>query len=346
MKKIHIAIIGLMLFAVFISCTNNESQTSATTVLTEETNTFFASFKKNYSHSISADLRTKGKTRSGLIDSKECINLELTFPENVPEDISNAVKKINCTQDIIIFMRLFGTDLVETDKEKSTDRTIQFSKKEIEKNLKPLSLASRKYLLDIGFTSSEIDNMLKEQSACEEDLIPLVLLLTERNIKIAENEIALNNTSFNPFATTAKAINTSHFLHVTLNCGLEVLGVRELTQIAKGSAFAGKLAKSTIVKLFAKTVAKYAGPIGTALCVADFVWCMVDNHAFETIHIFTNEEVEEFEHQQYLRRKQLYPNYPQFWGTDPYILRNSQVPEDIKQISFDNLNIDTAIVQF
>ncbi len=136
--------------------------------------------------------------------------------------------------------------------------------------LKPILLRSKEYLYKKGFSDSEIQEMIKEENATEEDLIALVMLISSDE----SQTIALHspNMEYSFFATPCYAAFTQSDLATISKCALQAIGadIIQALCLQKGTVWA----KPLIKKAF-KTVAKrMLGPIGVGIAVVEFTVCI------------------------------------------------------------------------
>lgn len=89
-------------------------------------------------------------------------------------------------------------------KPKNAPYEIKVNEKELIKSLSPLVQDAKNYLYAQDMTEEEIQSMIKENNATEIDLIPLVMKLTEMDMKY--DQLAHNDMSWlSLFGTTAYA---------------------------------------------------------------------------------------------------------------------------------------------
>lgn len=132
-------------------------------------------------------------------------------------------------------------------------------------SLNPLVTESKQFLYSRGFTESDIQQMIQEENALETDLIPLVMAVTQ-----AENSqvVARNYMNYLP-VSSANALTWSE----VGSCAMEALGADILFSLGQSTATVWSMAA---IKTAFKTVAKrMLGPIGVAIAVVDFSWCLM-----------------------------------------------------------------------
>lgn len=143
----------------------------------------------------------------------------------------------------------------------NADLTIQVPEEPIRTVLQPLVVEAQNYLFTKGITSQQITDMLIEEGAEEIDLIPFVKILSG----IEQEQYAVRNIQF-PLLNGANAGNF-------LECGLHALGADAFFALAQSSATVWTW---SAMKTAFKSVAKrMLGPIGVAVAVIDFAYCML-----------------------------------------------------------------------
>lgn len=117
--------------------------------------------------------------------------------------------------------------------------------------LQLLTSASYSYLVGVGLTEEEIEN---EMGA---DNVNLILVA-----------MATLNIENNPYS---KFENHSSSEERELGCLIEALGLNAFDAIRSGLESGVKIAAKSLLKNIAK---RLLGPIGVAITVAEFAWCM------------------------------------------------------------------------
>lgn len=148
--------------------------------------------------------------------------------------------------------------------------------------LQPAIQEARNYLYGKGFTDQEINNdILSEWNGSEEHLVPFVMYLQSYENSseyVASNTVNYSNIFFNTtYAQVVQQPNT-----------IAELTPDEIWGCVKSSVTAGvgslitigtlqglrKVGIKVLAKAFSKLLAKFAGPIGVAIMVADFGFCL------------------------------------------------------------------------
>lgn len=143
---------------------------------------------------------------------------------------------------------------------------------EIKKSLDPVLLASRKYLLEQDITEEELEQIMAETKASDEDIILVAMLLSGQDFKQVGQDVA-KNKSWIPsiFATPCYAGWSPNYDKI-LDCALSAIG---LDFIGFGFASTARSWGKAAIKKAFTTVAKRAlGPVGAAIAVVEFGLCM------------------------------------------------------------------------
>ena len=258
------------------SCKSDE----ALVQVTPEAKTFLDFYGSNYESITTKSISPTSKTRSGAQIDESSTTLYVNYPADTEDAIKDLCNLVSSAQDISALHRLTAAEFSTTNTE-NTKYSINISESEVKKTLSPLVEQSKKYLYSKGMTEEDIQQMLKEEGAGEDQLVPLVLVLM--NHEYSEQKIAKlkkEKSEFkvsNLFATSCMAST----LNASLDCALEAIGADVLASLAQSSASAWS---AYIIKRVFKTVAKRVlGPIGVAIAVVDFAFCM-HRHGYTCIY--------------------------------------------------------------
>lgn len=256
----------------FNSCTKSESEAD---INIQANNKFIAALNLTKKTINSTPLKSQlnveklNNFNERKLAPKEDGNVEMyvDFPEEINEETIEPFRNTKSIEDISNLM--YKTDATLQYHPTSTNYNYQIDvpvNNEIEKSLNPLVGDAKKYLETKGFTESEIQDMLKEENAENMDLIPLVMVIvqSEKNQQTSYNYLNL----FPINSLQARSLDWSDVGH----CAAHAIGVDILFSL--GTSAAVTWSKAAIKKAF-KTVAKRAlGPIGAAIAVADFGFCL------------------------------------------------------------------------
>ncbi len=147
----------------------------------------------------------------------------------------------------------------------NSDYQINLPVETIINTLNPLVIESKQYLYSKGLTEQDIQQMIQEENAAETDLIPLVMTLTayENTQTVARNYLELL-----PINSAYAKLSWSD----VGSCAMEAVGADALYALSQSTASVWSVA--VIKSVFKKTVSKMLGPVGTAIAVGEFGWCL------------------------------------------------------------------------
>lgn len=134
----------------------------------------------------------------------------------------------------------------------------------IKEALKPSVIEAKNIIYSNGINEIEIQQILNETGAKEEDLIPVILLFNSVN---KNNSLGYNN-SFNIFVgdSYAQGFDTDK----AINCAIAAVGLN-LFDIARNI---GETGFKAALKAALKGIGtKFLGSIGIAITVAEWGWC-------------------------------------------------------------------------
>lgn len=213
-------------------------------------------------------MRPTAKTRSK--NDNDVITIYVDYPEDTSKPIKELCEFVSTAQDMIALHRLTAAEF-STDNT-GTEYKIQISEDEAKQSLSPLVEQSRQYLYSKGMSENEIQNMLTENNADETQLVPFVLLLINqecREMELAKNERQKAPNNFlQLFVIPCRASN----LNAVFDCGMEALGVDFL--FAAGTSITKTWSVAIIKKAFKSIAQKALGPVGAAIAVGSFGWCL------------------------------------------------------------------------
>ena len=129
--------------------------------------------------------------------------------------------------------------------------------------LNPAIHEAKNYLHTKGFTNQEINNMILEENGQEEDLVPLVMIMTA-------DEQSNTSTAFN---YTSMFVDSSHAQSwgEIGNCAAAAVGADILYSLAiEGGGKSDKWKKKAIKKMLKKVASRMLGPVGVAIAVVSF----------------------------------------------------------------------------
>jgi hypothetical protein len=205
------------------------------------------------------------RTESQEIEGNDIIPIYLNFPGEITSHILETFQNANSIQDVVSLLQNANATVQYEPNASNQNFQILVSLDEVRNTLHPLVIASKEYLYSKGFTEQDIQEMLTENNATEEDLIPFVVTLTQ----IETQEQNTSDSGFMkmlPFHSTY-AIDWAQVGH----CAMHALGVNIIFSIGSSSA---TWTMSSIKAAFKDVAKRILGPIGVLIAVADFSFCM------------------------------------------------------------------------
>ncbi|MFT3903486.1 MAG: hypothetical protein QM727_09945 [Niabella sp.] len=259
----------LAVFCVFIfdSCKKAAYERSDA----KEANAKFAAALEANKKSISGILfGNPSKTNVGTIARKVApesdeIPVYVQFPGEVTPRIETFFQNVNSIQQLASLIDENGALLQYDPTSTNSNYQLNLPIETITNSLNPLIQESKQYLYSRGFTEQDIQQMLNEENALETDLIPLVMIITQ-----AENgqSVARNYLNLFPINTASAKVDWSE----VGRCAIHAIGVDILFSLgASGATVWSTMAIKTAFKTVAK---RMLGPIGVAIAVVDFGFCM------------------------------------------------------------------------
>ena len=198
------------------------------------------------------------------------------YPEDTEEDIKSLYKEVVTTQDLSDLIRLTDAVLQYESYQDNEKYKIEVSEVKIIQSLNPMVQESKKYLYTRGFSEREIQDMIIENNAVETDLIPLVMKLTEADLSQPSLITKVNQRySFSLLNLLSTPVNARNLVTQDyVNCAIAAIGV----DLAAGFSFssAKTWGKAAIKKAFKAIAQRVLGPIGVALAVGSFGYCMYE----------------------------------------------------------------------
>lgn len=161
----------------------------------------------------------------------------------------------------------FGTDLDLTQDGEYND-SILISESEARYALQSMVQSSRIYFESRGLTQDEISQAVAESGEDETMLVPLSMELAAKDI--TSPSMPDLTTSLSNFFTM-RLYATSQWEKAGL-CALEALGIDIFTRI--GLHAGQKIAKGILLRAIKAAAKVYSGPLGVAITVCHFVYCM------------------------------------------------------------------------
>ena len=146
------------------------------------------------------------------------------------------------------------------------DNCYTFDNDEVQEALDPAIVEARQFLHTRGMTDEDIDQMIVEEGGTEEDLIATVTL-------VIEDERSRGYASSANFSSIFVNSAYAQDWDKIGNCAAKAIGIDAAYAITSGTS-GGKWKKKAIAKLFKKVASRFLGPVGVALAVMEFAFCV------------------------------------------------------------------------
>lgn len=233
---------------------------------TGQANVNFTNALKDYKGTIGniSFAKFKNSSLSRQQSNAGIITTYIDFPSNISPETVAFYENANSIEDLAALIDNHNGTLQYEPSNTNSTYPVNLPLETITQSLEPLVDQSKQYLYTKGFTEQDIQAMIAEEDAEETDLIPLVMAITQ-----AENgQLVANNNIYFPVNTAYAKINWNQVGH----CAMHALGVDILFSLGASSA---TVWSAVAIKSAFKTVAKrMLGPIGVAIAVVDFGFCM------------------------------------------------------------------------
>ena len=149
--------------------------------------------------------------------------------------------------------------------------SVYIDESEVQESMDPAIQAAKEiYLYAKGFSDQEIeDDILSEWDGSEEHLVPFVMYLAE----LGGESSTTSSLEFRNLFNSAYAQSTPELTADEIwDCAVEAVGLGFVSAV--GMHGAKKAGIKMLTKSFTKFVSRFAGPIGAAIMVADFGFCL------------------------------------------------------------------------
>jgi hypothetical protein len=221
-----------------------------------------------------ATTRHEGKCDKLADDLKD---VYITFPDSTEKKYFDEAKLLKTIEDLLKLQHKTAAEFSLRDPLLYSCK-IQISEKAATESLKPFIPSSKRFLYERGFTDREINEMLKENNACESDLVLLAFVVNEQEMKNQQVAKTASVNSFNLmdlFVTPAYAHNDQEekctkLLKDVYDCGTKALGI-DFWNI---NLTAKKWTKEAIKKAFKAIAKDTLGAVGALIATAQFLWCL------------------------------------------------------------------------
>ena len=223
---------------------------------------FLSALKLNTGSIGSVPFINGNNMKSASFDGSVAIQpVYLKFPSQVTTETSVMFQNTNTIQDLSHLIQYTGAVLEYEPTPINVDYQINVPIHSVEFSLQPMVTEAKQYLYTKGFTEWEIQDMIATEGGTEYDLIGLVMVIsdTENNPSFASNYPNLFL-----FMNTAYAGSFAE-------CAWRALG------FTGGAAAYNNMVgwtKAAIKSAFKAIARQVLGPIGIAVALVTFVWCM------------------------------------------------------------------------
>ncbi|HOZ15050.1 MAG TPA: hypothetical protein PLH91_12385 [Tenuifilaceae bacterium] len=204
------------------------------------------------------------KSNPTTLASEELV-VYMQFPCGVTPETETLFQNTNTIQELASLIDNDGAILQYAPNPTNSEYQITLPLETITNSLNPLVQESKQYLYSKGFSEQDIQKMLADEKAPETDLIALVMVVTQ-----SENGLLVAQNQLNLFSINTANANVDW--SEVGRCGLHALGVDILFSVGMSGATVWSTAA---IKTAFKSVAKrMLGPVGVAIAVVDFGFCM------------------------------------------------------------------------
>ena len=185
----------------------------------------------------------------------------------IPNDVDinyKPVDEVSTLDDLMVLTHNVGAVLSFNCSDQLGDSII-FSTLEAEHALAPLVKSSKTYLKSKGFTDGEIEDMLAEYNLDDTALVPLVLAC-------AESEINISSISTKQIHRN-KGVHTNEITWGGVgDCAMQAIGIDIFMGLSQSTL--KTWSKAAIKRAFKSLLPKLLGPVGVAVMVAEFSYCL------------------------------------------------------------------------
>lgn len=212
-------------------------------------------------------VNSKATSRNAFSATSNTTNEEfpiyVDFPSPVTTEIQAQFDNINSLQSLSNLLQSTNAVVQYEPTASNSNYSLSVDTNAVTTSLNPLVQDSKEFLYTKGFTEQDIQQMLVEENAVETDLIALAMVITENE---ATYPVARNYSS--SFVNSAQALTWSEVGH----CASHALGMDVLFSL--GSSGATVWTMGAIKTAFKSVAKRMLGPIGVAIAVVDFGFCL------------------------------------------------------------------------
>ena len=270
-----------MFFAIMSICMIScQSENDELLVKNEKTRNFLMNIVRHgqkYATEPIVITRAITSNASRKVNEKDCLDDEssyiigIDFPAETEDFLKKYFDNAQTIEDLIELRRLTNAVYTYGEDVQDPESIIEVSREEVLNIMDPMIEMSKKFLIEEkDFSEDEIQEMLEENDADESQLVPLVMLICEDEVKLADlPEIDDNHN--NNLLPTPRYAPKSTGNHV-LDCAIKAIGADVLVSAAQSGL---KTWSKELIKKSFKVIAKRAlGPIGAAIALVEFALCL------------------------------------------------------------------------
>lgn len=309
MKKIFIFI--ALFVAVFQLCSCSVEEKS--NVVSPQADKFSNFLMNNLKTIATADLtvkqspvRFRSKLNGTFVQDSDKVDIYINYPEGTSNKVKELTQYVTTAADISALYRHTAANFYDRPIDGSSYK-VSMSKSKARETLQSLLPEAKSYLQSQGMTDEDIDKMVQEYHGDQLDLILTAMCLMDQEYE-SQEQLALKNKSVisgfpSLFVTKAYAsdfipsdgkyigddkkiggedlkIIPKAFFQTVLDCGLRALvGKAVGSFIINGAVL---LSPASIRLAFGAIASKVLGPIGTAIAVVGFSYCMYNKRNIYT----------------------------------------------------------------
>lgn len=309
MKKIFIFI--ALFVAVFQLCSCSVEEKS--NVVSPQADKFSNFLMNNLKTIATADLtvkqspvRFRSKLNGTFVQDSDKVDIYINYPEGTSNKVKELTQYVTTAADISALYRHTAANFYDRPIDGSSYK-VSMSKSKARETLQSLLPEAKSYLRSQGMTDEDIDKMVQEYHGDQLDLILTAMCLMDQEYE-SQEQLALKNKSVisgfpSLFVTKAYAsdfipsdgkyigddkkigeedlkIIPKAFFQTVLDCGLRALvGKAVGSFIINGAVL---LSPASIRLAFGAIASKVLGPIGTAIAVVGFSYCMYNKRNIYT----------------------------------------------------------------
>ncbi|RAJ78964.1 hypothetical protein CLV59_10624 [Chitinophaga dinghuensis] len=246
-------------------------------------------------------VQTGSKARSAHARTADAddVTYYIHFPTIPTAAQVNMYNNASTIQDIVDLRIQSRASVDYTQSPANAGYPVTFSMQGVKNSLQPLITASKDYLKSKGFTDQDIQDMITAKEGAEEDLIPFTTTLAqieesprpymtypegytfynEHGYKVGHWTKMVNRFSGDTTWYIMGVVDeeyTDPYKAYTLadvgDCAMKAIGADILWALGTSSATTWTVA--TLRTAFGTAARKFLGPIGVAIAVGEFAWCL------------------------------------------------------------------------